>query len=263
MIASFVIGFHTARMDNLLQTLRFLTADHADVVAESYISLVCQDTCDRVSGALMDELEGLREKFKRSCVTEMSLTEMRLPHITNMGVEDAETDKVVVLESDRILPAGYFAAALAEVRDGVQVTCRQTRKLVATASDAQIRGGGYEYKTDNRSPGNEIGQRTAWSGNTAFTKADFERAGRMDEGYVGYGWADNDMTAAMEAVGVQTVFRPEIELHLWHPSATYGAGDQKAMFIDNGLRFCEKWKRPVPRWLREEIATHRGLKVML
>lgn len=261
MRASFVIGFHTARIDNLLQTLRFLLADHKDVFTDSYLSLVCQDNCDDLPPQQLEELESLREQSHRSCIINLSLPCMQLPYVTNLGMEDAETEKVFILESDRILPAGYFAAVLDELKPGVQITCRNMKKLAKPATDDEIRAGAFEYADEHRSDTNEIGMRNVWSGNTALCKSDFIKAGRMDESYHGYGWADSDMTSAMEAVGVRSVFRDELELHLWHPPATYGEGDQKQMFIDNGLRYCKKWNKGLPDFLRAEIAKRK--KVML
>src|SRR6267154_2338229 len=109
MIASFVICFHTARIDNMLQTLRFLTNDHTEVIGDCYFDGVCQDDLDKLPTEQREELDALCEKFHRSCLTSLNVKEMHLPHLTNHAIENAETDKIVVLESDRILPKGYFA----------------------------------------------------------------------------------------------------------------------------------------------------------
>lgn len=260
MLASFVIGFHTARINNLLQTLRFLTADHADVVADSYIELVCQDDCDTLPPAQLDKLEALREKFQRSCVSNLCLSHMWLPFLTNHGVNGAETDKVIVLESDRILPPGYFAKVIGQLREGVQITCRKMKKLTTHHPDEDIRADRLTFNEEVRTD-NQIGMRNVWSGNTAIMKSDYFKAGGMDEDYIGYGWADNDMTARTEKAGIKTVFTDDVELHLWHPPATYGEGDQKQMFIDNGLRYCKTWGHPLPDWFRQEVAAHK--KVMI
>jgi hypothetical protein len=261
MLASFVIGFHTARIDNLLQTLRFLVDDHAEVVKDCYLEAVCQDCVDVLPPNQYDELDIIRESFHRSCITSLNLKHMHLPFVTNHGIENAETDKIIVLESDRILPKGYFASVIAEMKEGVQITCGHMKKLTHMTSDEDIKRMNFIATDEYRSNSNEIGMRNAWSGNTAIMRQDWEKSGRMDETYKGYGWADTDMTCAMEKAGIHTLFRPEIELHLWHSPATYGEGDQKQMFIDNGLYFCKKWGRSLPDWFREEIAKHK--KVML
>lgn len=262
MIASFVIGFHTARIDNLLQTLRFLVTDHASIVKHAELHAICQDDCESLPKEQFDQLDTIREAFHKSCITSLSLKQMRLPYVTNFGIKNAECDQIIVLESDRILPAGYFAEALSKLRDGVQITCLSMKKLKQPATDEDIRAGKFEYVDETRNQKNKLGMRNIWSGNTIFMRSDWERADRMDEAYKGYGWADSDMTRAMEVVGVQSVFLTSgTELHLWHPSATYGDGDQKKMFIDNGLYYCKKWEEPLPIWFIKEITQHK--KVML
>jgi hypothetical protein len=259
MLASFVIPFHTARIDNLLQTLRFLTTDHCDIVRDCYLEAVCQDDWEKLPSDKYEALDTIREHFHRSCITSLNLKCMHLPYVINHGVENAETDKVIVLESDRLLPSGYFARVIDLLRPGLQITTTRMRKLTRPAEDEEIRNGTYDYVNEHRSIGNEIGRRNLWSGNTAFYKEDFFKAGKMDEVYKGYGWADSDMTAKVAATGIKSEFLDYTELHLWHPSATYGEGDQKQMFIKNGLCFCKKWGHPLPSWFREEIAAHKGI----
>jgi hypothetical protein len=261
MLASFVIPCHTARIDNLLHTIKFLIRDHRSVVEWSDLSIEFQDNYEALPIEQINELETLREEFHRSSITSHNIKQMNLPYLVNSGVEGAETDRIFVLESDRILEANYFKWALKELREGVQITCKNMRKLTKPATEEEILNFKYEFKSESRSETNEIGMRNMWSGNTAILKSDFFRTGQMDERYIGYGWADSDMTNRTKVAGIQSIFRHEMELHLWHPSATYGSGDQKQQFIDNGLRFCKKWEQPLPDWFRAEIAQHK--KVVL
>ena len=153
-----------------------------------------------------------------------------------------------------------------QLEEGIQITTKNMIKFSRALTDEEIATGQWKlpwnqnasYKEEHRSDTNEVGRRNMWSGNTAFMKSDFEKAGRMDESYKGYGWADSDMTYAMETAGVKSVYRDELEFHLWHPSATYGEGDQKKMFIDNGVRFCKKWDKEQPAWFKREIVRHQG-----
>ncbi len=259
MKASFVIGFHTARADNLLQTLRFLTQSHEEVVKESQLVTVCQDTCDNLTLEMQAELVTLQEKFKGFDHSDLKITEMMLPFVTNHGVERTASDKIIILESDRLLTKGYFSTVINQMEKGLSITTRNMRKLKAPATDADIRAGKYEFNPEARSEGNQIGIRNMWSGNTAIWKADYYEAGRMDEEYVGYGWADSDMTNRMASIGVKSVFRDEMEIHLWHPPATYGETDQKRLFISNGIKFCKRWGVTYPDWFKEEIRQHHPM----
>ena len=246
MLASFVIGFHTARLNNLVQTLNFLNKWHPEVVSESQLVTICQNECEECSNQYTNH-------FKKWDHENLNLECMMLPKVTNRGIELCESDKIIILESDRILPQGYFHDVIADIREGVMITTDKMHHLIKPATDYQIEHNTYEYKDEARTQVNNIGQRNMWSGNTAIHKADFYKVGRMDENYVGYGWADSDMTNQMSKLGIKSIFRDEIELHLWHPKASYGTGDQKKLFVDNGVYFCKKWSIDYPIWLREEI----------
>lgn len=259
MEATFVICLHTQRIDNLLQTIRFLIDDHLEVVENSALEVLFQDSYGDLNKNNYEELESLREKFEKSCISSYELNQMRLPFLTNEGVKDADTEKIIILESDRILAKGYFAKVLSELKPGVQITCQSIMKCTAAFSDEEIKNGNFTYKWDIRSKTNEIGRKNIWSGNTAICKSDYMRVGMMDEEYNGYGWADSDMTKVTENANIQSVFvsDPKFnEVHLWHPPLTYGVGDQKQLFIDNGLKFCKKWNVEMPDWFRKEIADH-------
>jgi hypothetical protein len=181
---------------------------------------------------------------------------MHLPFVTNFGVERATSDKLIILESDRILPTGYFAAVIDQLEEGIQISTKMMNRPTQALSDEEIEGE-YEFDEERRSEEVVPGERNMWSGNTALMKSDYYKAGKMDEFYKGYGWADCDMTLTMEAAGIKSIYRDEIEIHLWHEAMTYGDGDQKRMFVENGLHFCKKWDRSLPVWFREDVSKYR------
>ena len=265
MEASFIIGFHTRRFDNLLQTLRFLTFNHNEVIEKCQLVTVCQDEvsqeqllkvslpCFDCDSEAITHFEQYASNFGQWVHFDLNEPCMKLPKITNFGIEKSKSKKLIILESDRILPSGYFAKTLAELKEGVQITTKNMVKLAQPTMDEEIIDDIFDYVDEHRSETNEIGMRNMWSGNTAIMRSDFEKAGKMDEDYIGYGWADSDMTRQMESIGVKSIFRPEIELHLWHESATYGDGNQKKMFLENGKKFLSKWNLAPPQWFIEEI----------
>ena len=65
------------------------------------------------------------------------------------------------------------------------------------------------------------------------------------------------MGLTMQKAGICEIFRSEVELHLWHPALTYGQKDAKKMFVDNGVKFCKKWKVPYPQMLRKDMLEYR------
>lgn len=246
-MAAFIIGFHTARIDNIIQTIRFLTEWHYDVCKSSELLTICQNSCEELQEHWQNKLQEVLKNFPGiKFHANLNLPCMQLPAITNFGVRHACSDEIVVLESDRILPLGYFRNVITRLRPGIMVTTKKILKLKEAVSDEHIRTGQYAAFSDDRSETNKPGSKNMWSGNTAFMKEDYLRAGGMDERYKGYGWADCDMTNAMTQAGVESVFRDETELHLWHPPQTYGEGDQKQMYYDNANLYCKKWNVPLP-----------------
>jgi hypothetical protein len=199
---------------------------------------------------------------------------MHLPYVTNFGVNVASSDKLIILESDRILPEGYFASVIDQLEEGVQITTKRMLRPLADLTDEEIaktdtrwakdlpiekyegRRDGFNLEMRNEEA--KPGERNMWSGNTALMKSDYEKAGRMDEFYKGYGWADCDMTLTMEGAGIQSIYRDEIEIHLWHEAMTYGEKNKKDLFQNNGVYFCKKWKQSFPIFLRKQIANQKS-----
>lgn len=243
MKASFVIRWHTRRIDNLLQTLRFLELWNP-IVKECEAILVCHDKSWPIA-----------TPFGQTRCINLQSPEMHNAKQTNIGVSHTSCDKVVLLDGDRILPPDYFTKVFELLTDKVMITTTNMRKLTFFHTDKEIIantiGANHEHRTIA-----EVGTRCCWSGSTAFRKKDFYEAGGMDEAYIGYGWEDTDMARAMLQIGVKPIMRPETELHLFHEGYTYGQKDQKKLFIQNGMRFCKKWGvRPYPPILANEI-TH-------
>lgn len=259
MILSFVIPFHPKRFKNLLQTLRFLIENHKDIVTKSQVVTVCQSSIEFENTDNKNQFFNLTNWFYEKKHFDMEEEEMILAKMINRGVSSCVSDRVIVLESDRILPRGYFASLINEIKPKISITCKQMKKLKEETDDEKIKNNIFEYDDEFRSEENRIGLRNMWSGNTAFWKNDFFEADMMDEGYVGYGWADSDMSNKMKEIGVKSSFRNEIELHLWHPSQTYGKTNQKRLFLRNGLRFCKKWGAEHPDWFKEELEEHKSI----
>lgn len=244
MFASFIVFFHTRRWENLQQTLRFLELWHLDVIQESEIVTICQDKIDF----------HLLTHWKNHLHLNLNLEQMHLPKMINTGVSLAKSNNLVILESDRILPKNYFKNHLIKLQEGMQITTRKMIKLTKYFTDCDIQNDHFTFINDNRV--DQVGGKNMWSGNTIITKKDFDKIGGMDEFYKGYGWADNDMCEKTK--NLQFVFGEEREIHLWHEPATYGTGDQKQMFIDNGLYFCKKWNLPLPFWFKKEIISKKS-----
>ena len=128
MKASFIIRFHSKRLDNLNQTLRFLEKWHRSVISESQLVLVCQDSTDRIANG-----------FERYDHFNLELDCMRLPRLTNFGVEKSLAEKIVLLDGDRIAPAGYYQRILDQLEKGKIFSIKTSYRATACSLVSRFR----------------------------------------------------------------------------------------------------------------------------
>lgn len=241
MLASFIIRYHTRRLDNLIQTLRFLNLWHKSVIEQSEVILLCQDRCGKI-----------KTEFKETHNFNMNLPEMMMSHQLNFGINKSQSEKIVLLDSDRILPQNYFANALQQLQNKTMISCKRMIRITKMVSDEDIINNDFPYYEELRTDNISL-TRNVFSGNVIFNKKDFLEFGGADENYIGYGWEDHDLTESMKSIGVHSIFRDEIEIHLHHELFSYGSYDQKKLFIKNGIRYCKKWKKHYPIELVKEM----------
>lgn len=242
MQASFIIPFPIERIDNVTQTLRFLSHHHKELIQESEVLLMCQNR----SGYL-------ESNFKETQVHSMKLPCMQKGKLLNEGARLAKSEVLVFLDSDRILPKGYFAEVIGGLKKNSAVSTTNMRRLTRPASDEEILIDNYDFEPENRSIENKILMRNFFSGNIVMYKEDYLRVGGMDEFYIGYGFEDHDMTNILINQHINLIWRNDLELHLYHERLTYGEGHQKKMFLYNGVRYCKKWQIPIPGQLQVEL----------
>jgi cellulose synthase/poly-beta-1,6-N-acetylglucosamine synthase-like glycosyltransferase len=230
MFASFVIPFHPARLDNLLQTIRLMHVLDTTVVESSELLLMCQDNCGTFP-----------TPFKETRLFNLRLTDMHRAKSINKGVEAARSDKIVFMDSDRVLPRGYFEEAVNSLSPSEATAVTHIINARGPASDEEILQLIFPFTEEWRSKTLAPNSRNLCSGCTVIHKSDFLKAGGMDEDYIGYGYEDQDMTRRLERAGIKAVWYDGTEVHLYHERRTYGTSDQAALFIANGLRYCKKW----------------------
>lgn len=94
-------------------------------------------------------------------------------------------------------------------------------------------------------------------------RKDYLAVGGMDESFVSYGFADNDMVENCLSKGLKFIFRDELEIHLYHESFVMIDGERvprsrfRAYTLLNGLKFCRKWKKPLTGPLLELLKVVR------
>lgn len=187
------------------------------------------------------------ERFDGCRLYNMELENYEKPKMCNFGVKMAKGEVVALLDSDRILPNGYFGKIEQKIKRGLFFSCDRLLQLLRPHSDEEIESGGLEYELDMKSRGWEIRKKNLFSGNTTFLKKDYLSVGGMDERFVGYGFADNDMTCNVMNNGMEVVWVEGDEIHLHHEKETMEGGEivgfdrYKHTSQRNLNRFLRKW----------------------
>lgn len=201
---------------------------------EKEVILVCNDE-------IKEQLAGCR-------VINMNLSEYRKPQMCNLGVRESKGEIIALLDSDRVLQRGYFAKTASVLRRGEFASCETILKLKRPHTDTEIIEDSLDFEEDARSKSWEIRKKNLFSGNTVFYKDDYINSGGMDESFVGYGFADNDMTKNVISKGYKAIWNTDQELHLYHPQKVMEKGKvvgfdkYKRTSQKNLCRFLKKWK---------------------
>ena len=223
---TFLIYFSTDRLHNLQQMLAFLAEREQGIDAR--LLLLCQNGSPHVPAVFPTTLINLREtRYKRA-------------RAINIGMKNIQTEKVAIMDSDRVLPPNYFTRH-SNFERGTVLSTRHLFNLARAATDDEVRyqhnlvGEWWKRMDDPTFP-----QRNIMSGNTLMYREDFFNCGGMDETYTGYGFQDNDFAMQALKCGLTFTFVDEVEIHLHHERATFSWDD----FLRNGEYFERKWGAP-------------------
>jgi hypothetical protein len=236
---SFIIYYHSSRIDNLTQTLRILQKREPDLDAE--LVLICQDESPPVETRFPTQLIELKSPYYHK------------PFMCNIGVRKAKRENIVLLDSDRILPQGYFTQRAAELAPRTAVAPMNLYTLRKPYSDEELDQPRIklDWSRDFRSEEVLPMAKNLFAGNVLMKRDDYLAVGGMDESYRGYGFADNDMTQSVLRSGIKQILTNDEELHLFHPRDIYWE-DMKLpnnqymiMTALNGLRYHRKWALPM------------------
>lgn len=226
---SFVFYTHSVRLPNLKQTLYSLS-QREPFYKDCQKIVVFQDKLIQI-----DDCE---------CYC-LELDTYKKPMMCNFGVTKASFPIVALLDSDRILPHHYFIENSKILKNDEMITVKTIVKL---NQDVPWDFKGYQsfshYK-ELRSETNEFRQKNLFSGNTLFYKDKYFEIGGMDEDYIGYGFADNDMTQNALSKGCKQIFRNLEEIHLFHEQSVsyrdHFMSDFQILSAINLMKYCLKW----------------------
>ena len=231
---SFVFCTFSGRIDNLLQTLRFL--ERNEPLLQKEIIVIFQDSCPiELDNCLVHNLN--IETYQKTLMC-------------NYGIKQASNPIVALLDSDRILPENYFYDNIQRIKRKEFITTIVLKRLVEPYDDCDILEGNYITTDDYKSTANEFRRKNLFSGNTLFYKDDYLQIGGMDEQYKGYGFADNDMTQNVISNNMIPVYLEDEELHLFHiPEILYEGNklnDFQIFTAINAMIYARKWGKTDP-----------------
>lgn len=228
---SFIYYFHSKRLENLKQTLRMLFK-REKIIGE--VILVCNDFT--------------KESFENCKLYNMNLSSYEKPKMCNFGVSKASNDIVAILDSDRILPKGYFEEVCKKIKPGLFFSCDKIFNLEDYYTDQQIESGRFTYSLELKSRKWDLFKKNLFAGNTTFMKKDYISVGGMDESFKGYGFADNDMTYNVFNKGMKAFWMDAFEIHLYHKKEVMKENkmlewkEYKKISEANMQKFLKKWK---------------------
>lgn len=240
---TFMIFCDSTRQENLQQTLRFLVKREPDLINCAEILIVCQDEIAKPECIFLTRLLNLH------------LPVFNKPIMVNAAANIASGDVIVILDGDRILPKGYFTAALASHRVGYISCPRTLYKLDRPYTDDDIDCRRFQCIDDFRLSTPTPGRKNAFSGMAIMGREDYWRVGGMDESIVGYGCSDTDFTMMCLKKGLEIVYTEDEELHLWH-RVNMSYENFFATNLKSVCRFCKKWDTQIPDMFKDKIRGH-------
>lgn len=221
---SVVIPFCNQRLDNLYQTLRFLSQEK--IASECELILVCQSF-----------YEGVIRGFHSLKILNLNLNDYWRAKMCNEGVKNSQGSIIILLDSDRVLQENYFTKVCNEIKKNQCITTQNHWRLMCDVSDEQILTNKYIARYEPKSVDMDMHRMSAFSGNTVFFRDEYLDVGGMDESYIDYGYQDIDFSRTMMSKGKNIIFLQDKELHLFHQKSD----DWKYMTVANGIKYCKKW----------------------
>lgn len=196
------------------------------------------------------------------------------------GVLTAMNEKIIYLDSDRLLPKNYLELVNEYLKEDLFLytsshflmtqeipvsRCKQI--LTHTSIDDMLSDeasiGAVRYDPRHGEPYHGPGK-NVMSGSTAFTRKTYLRLGGVDHWYCGHGaFADTDFHYQAASGGCNFLDLNVIELHYPHlklDDKSQVVNDQKLwmMSLDNFIYYCSKWNLPLA--LAENMASRCGVE---
>jgi len=177
------------------------------------------------------------------------------------GLNFLENEKILYLDSDRILPIDYLNTILPLVDDKSFVFPKHLMQFhsdeeLSTIKKIRDNPGSLNhlYRSDPRiysNPIDAVRKKNPMSGCVAFTKKCYVESKGFDSSFQGWGYPDIDYFMSTYQQGYKFTPVDCVELHLSHPYVDYESdifhnrSMVRLMGLWNGVKFCKKWKLPI------------------
>ena len=175
-------------------------------------------------------------------------------------VEKSICDKILYLDSDRVLPKNYLQIINDCLEDGMFMfpgSLYSLKERVSSDVLRAIRDKPEEYtsllKEDHRvdHPSKAICRKNPMSGCTAFTRKTFVDSGGLDWGFQGWGYPDTDYFRKTYQMGFKFNSIDCVELHQKHDYVG-GVRTLRLHNLWNGMRYVKKWELDIPEYFYSE-----------
>lgn len=240
MLASFVILYHPTRLDNLNQCIRFLKKREKNLIEEEFI-FVCQTNYN------------LKKFFKNQINLNLNLKNYHKSFMTNFAVNKSSGKFLILLDSDRILPKNYFFNSIMQSSINSVLSTENLYQLDKTYSDEEIEFKKIKKIPDFRKKNAEGRFKNLFAGNTVISKKAYEKIGGYDESFIGYGFADNDMSRKALNNNLNIIWLSHEELHLFHEKnicwneKIINQETFKIITAINSLNYYKKWNLKIDK----------------
>lgn len=192
------------------------------------------------------------------------------------GVYSAQHEKIIYLDSDRLLPSSYIQSIADNLKDDMFVytsnhfmmttemsleLCKEFLKSkdMRSAITNSSFNGRIKYEPRHGLPYHGP-SKNVMSGSTAFTKKTYMRLGGVDHWYCGHGaYADSDFHMHAATHGCEFLDLEILELHYIHnkinsKKVVLSQKDLNLLSLHNFIYYCHKWSLPI--CLAENLAAH-------
>jgi hypothetical protein len=196
------------------------------------------------------------------------------------GVCSAQFEKVIYLDSDRLLPKNYLQLIDENLEDDIfiftsvhfmmkrELLIEECKRMLSydtveeLMADSSILGT-LQYEVRNIQPLHGPGK-NVMSGSTAFKRSTYLNLGGVDQWYCGHGaFADSDFHMQATVAGCKFMDLSIPELH--YPHHKFGENKnplkEKELWLlglNNFIYYCDKWGLPMV--LAESLAARCGVK---